>query len=468
MPADPPALATADLRSLTTEALEEGLCGFAARLAAATCVFILAIAEYDRRRAWEAWECRSMAHWLTWKCAMGPVAAREHVRVGAALAALPVVRSQFATGAISYSQARAITRVATADTEETFVEMAKAMTAAQLERLVRAYRRARPVAADPTTASRALRGLQWCYDDDGSVVGRFRLAPDDGALVVKALQAATASRAADRADATEDCLDPALDVFAANQADGLIDLATAYLNRRAKDEGSAGDDDRYLVTIVAERRVLQAEGGDDDGVCEIDGGPGLEVRLARRITCDQPTVTILEDARGQVLDVGRKTRRINRRLRRALRHRDRQCCFPGCGSLRMEAHHVKHWIDGGRTSLDNLVSLCRRHHQRHHDGAYSIQRDPDGSWTFVLADGRTLPSTMALPGWDGPPDAGVDPGVATCTPQWDGRPLRELPFVVGLLLDREGLGERPDDGDPDRWQWCDSLEDAGVVVSTVS
>lgn len=297
MPADPPALATADLRSLTTEALEEGLCGFAARLAAATCVFILAIAEYDRRRAWEAWECRSMAHWLTWKCAMGPVAAREHVRVGAALAALPVVRSQFATGAISYSQARAITRVATADTEETFVEMAKAMTAAQLERLVRAYRRARPVAADPTTASRALRGLQWCYDDDGSVVGRFRLAPEDGALVVKALEAATASRAADRADATEDCLDPALDVFAANQADGLIDLATAYLNRRAKDEGSAGDDDRYLVTIVAERRVLQAEGGDDDGVCEIDGGPGLEVSVARRITCDQPTVTILEDAR---------------------------------------------------------------------------------------------------------------------------------------------------------------------------
>lgn len=411
-----------------------------------------------------------MAHWLTWKCAMGPVAAREHVRVGAALASLPVVRRQFSAGAISYSQARAITRVATPDTEESLV--ARAMTAAQLERLVRAYRRARPVAADPTTAPRALRGLQWCYDDDGSVVGRFRLAPEDGALVVKALEAATRSREADRADVKEDCLDPATDAFAANQADGLIDLAAAYLSRKAQDEGSAGDDDRYLVTIVAERRVLETDSGNhacgDDGVCEIESGHGLDVGVVRRIACDQPTVTIVEDERGQVLDVGRRTRRINRRLRRALHHRDQQCCFPGCDSRRMEAHHVTHWIDGGRTSLDNLVSLCRRHHQRHHDGAYSIQRGADGSWAFVLADGRTLPGTVALPGWEGPPDAGVEPGVSTCTPQWDGRPLQELPFVVGLLLDREGLGERSDDGDPDRWQWCEALDDAGIVVSTVS
>ena len=104
-----------DLGRLGDSELEEGICSFAGRLAAASCVFVLAIAEYDRRRCWERWECRSMAHWLTWKCAMSPLAAREHIRVGAALAHLPKMRAAFAAGELSYSQVRAATRVATAD-----------------------------------------------------------------------------------------------------------------------------------------------------------------------------------------------------------------------------------------------------------------------------------------------------------------------------------------------------------------
>jgi len=69
------------------------------------------------------------------------------------------------------------------------------------------------------------------------------------------------------------------------------------------------------------------------------------------------------DSGGNVLDVGRRTRTIPPAIRRALEHRDRGCRFPGCHNRYADAHHLRHWADGGRMSLENLVLLCRRHHR---------------------------------------------------------------------------------------------------------
>ena len=282
MPA--PTLAGADIETLSTDELEEGICGFAARLAAATCVFVLAVAEYDRRRAWETWECRSMAHWLSWKCAMGPVAAREHVRVGAALGELELIRERFSTGALSYSQVRAITRVATVDTQDDLVHLARAMTAAQLETVVRAYRRARPGINDPDRRAPVARRTLTCYtDDDGSLVGTFRLTPEDGAPLVKALSAATERRRSQDGEAVgDDGGDRTLDPAGAERADALVDLANAYLRQAEAgetdgDKGRSADAaDRYVVNIIAERRVLEGTSGDhSEGVCQIEHGPGV-------------------------------------------------------------------------------------------------------------------------------------------------------------------------------------------------
>lgn len=366
-----PTLAGVDVATLSTDELEDGICGFAARLAAATCVFVLAVAEYDRRRGWEGWECRSMAHWLTWKAAMGPVAAREHVRVGAALADLGLVRERFAAGALSYSQVRAVTRVATPATEADLVDMAAAMTASQLEAVVRAYRRARPDVTDPDRAPHARRTLIWYSDDDGSLLGSFRLAPEDGAVVVAALAAAGDRGRVEPASTTGPDSptgaegggdggdgDPTLDPPAAGRADALVALAGAYLDRVAGAETVGGDSDdtdntadRYVVSIIAERRVLEGPAAEHrDGVCQVDDGPGLDPDTVRRLACEAPTVTIVEDQFGRVLDVGRRTRRVNRALRRALARRDGGCQFPGCDIRRTQAHHVIHWVDGGPTT----------------------------------------------------------------------------------------------------------------------
>ncbi|MGH2950842.1 MAG: DUF222 domain-containing protein, partial [Solirubrobacterales bacterium] len=98
---------------------------------------------------------------------------------------------------------------------------------------------------------------------------------------------------------------------------------------------------------------------------------------ARRLACDASLVAMVESTDGQPLSVGRKTRTISPSLRRALRARDGGCRFPGCTHHRSpEGHHIRHWADGGETSLENTVHLCRRHHRLLHEGRYTVERKP--------------------------------------------------------------------------------------------
>ncbi|MHB1536009.1 MAG: HNH endonuclease signature motif containing protein [Acidimicrobiales bacterium] len=436
-------LVGADLGRLDDGKLEEGICLFAGCLAAASCVFVLAIAEYDHRRAWERWECRSMAHWLTWKCALSPLAAREHVRVGAALARLPQMRAAFAAGELSYSQVRAATRVATPETESQLVDYAQAMTAAQLEVVVRTYRRCRERSVEEATQRRAARRLIWHQDDDGSLVGSFRLAPEEGAVVLKALEAAAAEAAPGRSAAEIDQdhrgdtpAEP--DAPAAARADALVAVAGAFLAGLAgESEGGCGEP--YLVTVIADAEVLTSNGDDDrEGTCELEDGTSLAPETARRLACDAASVTILQDRYGRTLDVGRRTRRVTRAMRRALAHRDRTGRFPGCTATRTEAHHIRHWADGGPTRLDNLVALCSRHHHRHHEGGFRVEVTGADRFRFVRPDGTVLPEVY-------PPGGPHPAGLGTCGPAvgfcryWDGGGLTSLGWIIDGLLRAEQL-----------------------------
>jgi Domain of unknown function (DUF222) len=122
------------------ERLEAQICELAGHLAAATCRFLVLLANFDARRGWASWEMRSCAEWLSWKCQMSPGAAREHVRVARALPDLPVISAEFGTGRLSYAKVRALTRIATPENEAGLAEIAGPMTGSQLERFARAHR----------------------------------------------------------------------------------------------------------------------------------------------------------------------------------------------------------------------------------------------------------------------------------------------------------------------------------------
>jgi len=176
----------------------------------------------------------------------------------------------------------------------------------------------------------------------------------------------------------------------------------------------------------------------------LEDGPHVTAETSRRIACDCSIVGIVEDEAGEPLSVGRKTRSIPPALRRALRSRDKGCRFPGCThSYFIDGHHIKHWADGGETSMDNLVQLCRHHHRLVHEGGFGCERLGDGR--IVLRDerGDDLPASphMAtvddghmIEGWvtDWMPELEIDE--KTCVSKWYAGDRMDWDLAVGHLF----------------------------------
>lgn len=365
---------TRDPADIETEHLEHEITTLAAHIYAATCRWLLLIAEFDRRECHLSWGFHSCTAWLAWTCGLTARAAREHVRVARDLAPLPRIRDSFGRGELSYSKVRALTRVAVPETEEELLALAHHATAAQLERTVRAYRSAVAAAEGQPPPDTF---FAWDWEDDGTLSVRGRLAADEGALLIEAMQHARRLVAGTR-PAPASAPSP-------RNTDALAAVAEASLTSA----GSSSGGDRYQVVLHIDSR----------GRRELAEGSSLGEAPARRILCDASIVAMAASEQTP-LSVGRRTRTIPGALRRALRERDRGCRFPGCTHDRfVDAHHIAHWADGGETSIDNLVNLCRRHHRLIHEGGFSVGRDREGELEFHDPNGSVLSSSPTpLPG----------------------------------------------------------------------
>ncbi|HST15570.1 MAG TPA: DUF222 domain-containing protein [Gaiellaceae bacterium] len=358
-----------DPAALPLAALEAELATLASHLYAGTCRWLELVAELDRRAGWADAGARSCAEWIAWRCALTPRAAREHVRVARALGELPLTQASFARGELSYAKVRAVTRVATAESEEDLLKLASHCTASQLERSVRAYRR---VTTEEAREQQDDAHLNVFWSPDGSLEIHGRLAPEDGALLLRALESMRDSLWRGSAEPR-----PARQ---ASTAEALVAVADAAL-AGAGHERTGGE--RYQVVIHADEAVLC---GDGEGGCALEDGSAVAPETARRLACD---ATVVRD--------GRKSRTIPPAVRRALRARDHGCRFPGCENHRfVDAHHVRHWAHGGETTLTNLVLLCRRHHRAVHEGGYRV--DADGR--FFYPWGGEILASPSLPHGD--------------------------------------------------------------------
>jgi len=206
------------------------------------------------------------------------------------------------------------------------------------------------------------RRVAWRWDADGSLMIEGRLPAELGALVIKALEAATAPPAKTQ-PTPEDVTavtSPSGETLVQRRADALVAVAESFLATGYR-EGLAGERNQVQVVVeVVEVGEVGAACGCDTHQAHIDGGPAIPQATARRLACDAGLVVMTEDSAGNVLDVGRRTRTIPPAIARALRRRDGGCLFPGCTCERfVDGHHVIHWADGGETKLDNLVLLCR-------------------------------------------------------------------------------------------------------------
>ena len=390
------------------QSLESQITELAAHMHAATYRLLVLVAEFDRREGWRQWGMLSCAHWLNWRCGIGLGAAREKVRVARSLERLPRIAEAFRNGEMSYSKVRALARVATSDNEEGLLALARGHTAAHLERLVSRYRRVE--GASDMARARALddsRCVRYRYDDDGALVLSARLAPEVGALVVKALDEASeilyrrergASRfgSCEQDDSAESrrpvpsetgvSAETRSGAYTARQADALALLAESFL---ANGAGTRAGGDRQQVVVHVDARCLAND--DEEGRAELEHGPALAREVMRRIACDAGIVTIAEAQDGTPLSVGRRTRSIPTAVERALASRDEGCRFPGCTRRYfVEGHHIRHWAHGGETSLDNLVRLCYRHHHAVHEGGFGVEHLGGNRFRFTRPDGRII------------------------------------------------------------------------------
>jgi Domain of unknown function (DUF222)/HNH endonuclease len=406
------------------ERLEARICELAGHLTAATCQFLLLIADFDARKGWADWEMPSCAAWLSWKCQIASGTAREHVRVARALGALPAITTEFAAGRLSYAKARALTRIATPDTEHDLLEMATPMTANQIERFAQAHRR---VTGASSGQPRPPRQLTWNRVKDLDYVFRAILPAEAAAVVLQALRAArndlehpheqhdgvsaeTRVEELRREDAANGLSfssgEPPESRMetAENLADALVQVCADYLNTRA---ATADNTDTYQVIIHAGAQAISGDPATQDVTfpvshpahpmrCHIQDGLALSLSTLALISCNATISTMIHDTAGAILDVGRRTRKPPPALRRAIRERDGyRCQFPGCSSRRTDAHHIVHWANGGETKLGNLISLCSRHHALVHDKGYFIASEPSG-FAFYSPQGTPMPACPKL------------------------------------------------------------------------
>ena len=429
-----------DKEEISLDRLADEITTLAAHISAATCQWLLLLAEFDRRDGWWNTGAKSCAHWVAWMCSMSAGAAREHVRVARRLEELPLIREAFARGELSYSKVRALTRVQNVHDEEQLLNYGRAASASQLDRIVSAYR---GVVASDAERSYDRRCLWVEPQDDGSVLIKGRVPAEDGALLMKALDAAHEElRASAKAPAagnegvpagTEAGLPEEARVpqdFITGNVEALVLLADSFLASGPR-ERSGGDRCQVVVHIDAETLCTTAA----EGSCETDEGVGLAVESGRRLACDASIVSMIH-RNGKPLSVGRKTRSIPPALRRALRRRDDGCQFPGCHQRRcVDAHHIEHWAHGGKTEISNLVTLCRFHHRLVHEGGFTVVRGTGGLLEFRTPYGECLTRSPRRARGDHAEVArrnrrrGVEVGPATC------RPLDGRPFDLGMAVD---------------------------------
>ena len=438
MPPRPPDLPTTlqptSQRIAELDRLGDEIAELSAHLDAATARLLDLIREFDARGGWNT-GFRSCAAWLAWRVGLDLGAARERVRVARALETLPALAEALARGELSYAKVRALTRVATPATEARLLAVGRAGTAAHVERIVRGWRRVdRQAEAREAARQHAARALHVYQDEDGTMVLRGRLTPEVGALLLRALDAARETLYQRRRanEAVLPAADPAVaaPTRAQQQADALALLAETALHHEL-DPGASGE--RYQVVVHVDAAVLADP--NQPGQSVLEEGSHVSAETSRRLACDASRVVMRHDEDGRVVEVGARTRTIPPALRRALHHRDRSCRFPGCNIRFGQGHHVRHWAQGGPTTLSNVALLCHRHHRAVHEEGYQIERLSDGALRFRRPDGRPLPEV--------PPAAAVpaDPvGALRARHVADGLRLHARTGLAGWLGERLDVG----------------------------
>jgi Domain of unknown function (DUF222)/HNH endonuclease len=342
------------------------------------------LSEFERRRAFAVDGHLSTAAWLAHRQGLSRSAAEGRVRRAQALERMPAVARAFGDGDVSesavhvLSAAREAAPEAFARSESALLEVARSMSFGELRRVVDTWR----IAADPDRALEdedrrfERRRLDVGTTIDGMVRVDGELDPETGQALIAALRAVV-----DVETRTSTTADPRTPTQ--RRADALGEVCRQWLDSLERPT-VAGERPHVVVTMD----VSALRGG--ASAAELEDAGAVTAATARQFACDANVSRVITRGASEPLELGRRTKVVPAPLRRAVAVRDRGCRFPGCGRPPgwCDAHHVRHWADGGETALDNLVLLCRPHHRVIHRG-FGVEM-VGGRPAFTRPDGSPI------------------------------------------------------------------------------
>ena len=334
----------------------------------------------------------SLTSWLAQRYHKTWSAASRLVRSARALEQMPGTREALDEGEITSSGVDVLmpaheTHPRAFQTAETYlVKAASTLSIPDLRRVVATWWRAAEDArgTEPSERAHERRRLHVSPTLSGMVRVDGDLDPETGQTVICALRAVCD---AEVGAANEKRSSPQ------RRADALGEICRQWLD--APDRSLVGGERPHL-TVTVDLQTLEGRLPNPGSVAELEDAGPISSEAARRLACDASVSRVITHASSEPLDVGRRVSVVPAGIRRAVVVRDRGCRFPGCDRPQgwCDAHHVRHWAQGGDTALSNLLLLCRRHHRLVHDG-FGLEM-ANGRPTFFRPDGSALGGGSAL------------------------------------------------------------------------
>ncbi len=376
------ALAAESIENASDHGLGDDLVAIRREIDRLEAEFIRRLHPFDAHRGALSEGAASTVSWLRGVCGLTGSAAAERVRMARVLNDLPQTLASFRAGRAPFTNVSLIARLAsdvgveaTRDVEETLVPAAEKLDVARMYHLV-SFTRYRLDADGVLDRDNRAHDRRWfsCDETYGVFVVRGELDTEGGAVLKSAIDALSAPSGPDDDRSGSQ-----------RRADALVELASRQLKGGNL---PAVHGQRPHLTLTASLETLQRQEGAPPA--ELGNAGPIHPETARRIACDSVRTEATLSQQGNALSVGRATRTIPAPIRTALGLRDKGCRFPGCDRPLewTDGHHIRHWADGGETSLQNLVLLCRRHHNMVHERGWGLQMDPEGAVTVAEPRGR--------------------------------------------------------------------------------
>ena len=356
-------------------ALGEGLIKIReAGIDALEAVFAEGLRRFDQSGEYAADGALDLVAWLRWKCRLSGAAAAERVTISRQLEQLPETQQAFANGELGYHHVSFLARTAdhigaaaVRQAEAKLLKAAGTMDPGRFTGVLKDFEHQVDAAGALAETNRAFERRYFHVSEplDGLVRLDGLLDAEGGAIITTALNALIGPPARD-------------DSRTAGQrrSDALVELAR-------KRTGGSGDGAGPRPHLVIRASLETLAGTPGAGAGALDWGGTVPGETVRRLACDAALTRIT--GKGELEgEISRATRTIPPATRRALAARDQGCVAPGCGRPPQwtDAHHLKHWVEGGETTMSNLALLCRRHHRMVHEEGWELRRLTDGTWAL--------------------------------------------------------------------------------------